>query len=605
MVCCVVIGCEDPLTLDMKAFLRAAKASLLQHAKPDPAVTTATAKSYCFVMGNEGGDMDSTVCAILTAYRLQCLHDDVHATPGHKLPAMFGSLVAPIQFVPLINYAEEDLSIRRDVELATKFWDRYFFQSLEHLNAVKAQLASRDPKTPHYEDSLELSDLVFLKEKDTVDVGAEKQFSLAGLVKPADPASSKTYGMFVVDHNLLCLEQQPLNPLVLGVVDHHEDCGVYKGDLAAGATEHRFVSTDKLSAALTANFENFERLRMIQVPCGSASSLVALLYRDWTKQHAAGSASSCACASEKVSLQPLLCTILLDTANFNVDAKKTTKHDMEATEYIIKRMIEQRQHDSAAVAGTGITAEMLQEALTAAKATEVAGADPAAVLNEKSAIYRKLFNPAFKIIQAARHDASFPPVQCLRRDFKKFVYNLAADKNQLMYPTEAAKAHEFAVGIPAWLELHDVLYARLTAQEMDSDCLDYCLKLNMDSLCVAFNSAVTVQEIKDGKPHDVQVKKRELQIFIPYNPADAAAVARAETLKGLWTTFASAFKPAESVKMELKKPVWEAEIPATASRVAMKGWWMLFEQGNASISRKQLEPMMKEFWTIPAGAASA
>jgi exopolyphosphatase len=56
------------------------------------------------ILGNEGADMDSIICAIVYAYC--CVSEHLILTDGQP-----GSIL----FVPVINCAKEDLKLRRDV----------------------------------------------------------------------------------------------------------------------------------------------------------------------------------------------------------------------------------------------------------------------------------------------------------------------------------------------------------------------------------------------------------------------------------------------------------------------------------------------------------
>lgn len=61
-------------------------------------------KTLTIVLGNEGADMDSIVCAIVYAYC--CFSEYLILMDGQA-----GSIL----FVPVINCAKEDLKLRRDV----------------------------------------------------------------------------------------------------------------------------------------------------------------------------------------------------------------------------------------------------------------------------------------------------------------------------------------------------------------------------------------------------------------------------------------------------------------------------------------------------------
>jgi len=165
----------------------------------------------CLVLGNEGGDMDSCVCALYGALLLQALHD---------------AAAAPVQCVPVLNFAKDDLPLRGDVDAL-----------------FRAHGVDQDALV-HCPTHVDLS----LPPADALPAG--------------DVAADAT--LFLVDHNRLGAPQRCWDDRVVGVVDHHADEGHYPAD--ADATR---VALGTAVAPI----------RVVVTPVGSAATLLTQTWR--------------------------------------------------------------------------------------------------------------------------------------------------------------------------------------------------------------------------------------------------------------------------------------------------------------------------------------
>ena len=216
-----------------------------------------------FVIGNEGGDMDSVVGAVFLSYLLAELRHRSHSA-------------VPRDFVPLLNFPIEDVPLRGDVAAL-----------LEYGGIDYELLASCHPGAS---SSLNVIDL-------------KAHFECAG----------QHCGDSVVlyDHNRLTLTQEFLHPHVAGVVDHHYDEGLYISSISQ--QRDRVVANEGGEMSWWQQlFRSHPDGRVIAV-VGSACTLVEVLYHGL--------------AVRVPDPQLLLAPITMDTMNFNPTHKKTTSLD--------------------------------------------------------------------------------------------------------------------------------------------------------------------------------------------------------------------------------------------------------------------------------------
>jgi inorganic pyrophosphatase/exopolyphosphatase len=143
------------------------------------------------VLGNEGGDMDSVVSAIYTAYYFN-LTAGVAAGEVEQNHDVW---------VPLINFPLEDLPLRGDILYAL------------NLNQVRPE------------------DLVWASRSEDAPAAGSAASADADGVQFADMANPSDVALFdsicLVDHNIPCERQSLLREKVKAVVDHHKDEGLF------------------------------------------------------------------------------------------------------------------------------------------------------------------------------------------------------------------------------------------------------------------------------------------------------------------------------------------------------------------------------------------
>ncbi|KAG8344665.1 DHH family DHHA2 domain [Trypanosoma vivax] len=142
------------MSFEINAFIKRCAEAYLTH------------KSLAFVLGNEGGDMDSTIGSIYLAFYLEKCD-------------MFGLK----NYMPVLNFEKEDLPLRNDI---IKFFSRHGV-STEHIYSVKGEVGS-----PHFIEPQKITSPVIL-----------------------------------YDHNKLSFDQSCLSELITGIVDHHADEKMY------------------------------------------------------------------------------------------------------------------------------------------------------------------------------------------------------------------------------------------------------------------------------------------------------------------------------------------------------------------------------------------
>ena len=177
------------------------------------------------VLGNEGGDIDSVVCAIYTSYLMNHLNTNNQANEKKG----DGGQSSAASFVPVLNFPEEDVPLRGDVLHAL---------SLEGISP---------------------SDLVYTLPSASNSSGEEGAAGVLPLssTKPGGDRDGVVEGVFLVDHNKLNATQAHWGPKVVSVIDHHED--------------------EKLYMETTTGEDS--KIRNIVFPCGSCASLVALTFQ--------------------------------------------------------------------------------------------------------------------------------------------------------------------------------------------------------------------------------------------------------------------------------------------------------------------------------------
>lgn len=157
------------------------------------------------VLGNEGGDMDSTMGALYLAYALQ-RHGSV-AQFAARRPSDAKDTAPPstsgVQFVPFINYAPEDLVLRGDVALAMR---RASIDRALLCSAVANEDVEGSPSR-----------------RECGPAGSELLEACASIV--------------LVDHNKLRASQLHLASRVIGTIDHHADEGAIALDAALRVVE--------------------------------------------------------------------------------------------------------------------------------------------------------------------------------------------------------------------------------------------------------------------------------------------------------------------------------------------------------------------------------
>lgn len=186
-----------------------------------------------FILGNEGGDLDSVVCAYTFAHLM--------ASARHNLPrlASIAPWLPPLKEhigVPLCNFPSTDLVLRQDVVLAF------------------AKAGIRDIA----------SQMIF---SDQIPLLAEPK-SVAEL-QPGDC-------VILVDHNVPTDTQMHLAPFVRGVVDHHElPPGEWPIKLAKDGSALEVIETVGSATSLIARL--YRQLQLPLDPCMARLMLAPVL----------------------------------------------------------------------------------------------------------------------------------------------------------------------------------------------------------------------------------------------------------------------------------------------------------------------------------------
>lgn len=225
-----------------------------------------------FILGNEGGDMDSVVCSFLTCKLI---------SRASSL-ATFPSWIKPLQrhtCVPVCNFSKSDLSLRQDIILA---FEKSQIQMFSHHN----NNSSSNNNNTNICSSLCFSDeMPFLQDP-----------------RACEELAQNNDCIILVDHNVPAPNQQHLSPFVRGIIDHHalapEPLKLNRGD-------------------------DDDCVQLIET-IGSASSLVARLFHQLRVPLSPNEA------------QLLLSPILMDTHNFNPASKKAVLGDFQARDFLFK-----------------------------------------------------------------------------------------------------------------------------------------------------------------------------------------------------------------------------------------------------------------------------
>jgi inorganic pyrophosphatase/exopolyphosphatase len=146
-------------------------------------LNSSSKKPIAYILGNEGGDMDSVVCAFMLS-RLIARYSSTNNTS----PTKWLENLKHHHCVPVCNFPRSDLSLRQDIILAFK----------------KSQII-RDEKQM-------LDELAFLD---------EVPFLLNDETTKQKEEEKEKKCILLVDHNIPAPNQMHLVPFVKGIVDHH------------------------------------------------------------------------------------------------------------------------------------------------------------------------------------------------------------------------------------------------------------------------------------------------------------------------------------------------------------------------------------------------
>jgi inorganic pyrophosphatase/exopolyphosphatase len=240
-----------------------------------------------FVLGNEGGDCDSVVCALMVARLVSAAGANLALVAG-KFP--WAGRLRNHRCVPVCNFSRSELALRQDVVLA-----------FARARADASALCSFADDAPLLSEAAALRDL-----------------------HPQDC-------VILVDHNVPCPRQAHLQPLVRGVVDHHalSHDGLSIPEMPPAPDEPALATapTSDGASALTGGEADTTAgkpvLQLVET-IGSCASLVARLFQ-----------------AMQLPLDPqgarlLLAPVLLDTNNFNAAAKKATPGDAAARDFLVR-----------------------------------------------------------------------------------------------------------------------------------------------------------------------------------------------------------------------------------------------------------------------------
>ena len=331
-----------------------------------------------FVFGNEGGDIDSVVSAIYTALLLS------------------SSLEAPTH-VPVINFPRADLRLRGDVWSMLRDYgvteECLLFE--EHLNGTAAIAAPAGS---------------CIAVPSSSSASATGGFYAPLIHHPKD-------AVIMTDHNVLRASQRQWGPRVVGIVDHHADEHMYDGQTCGGELSAApFAASDAACPAIDGAHQQqqpFKRIEMV----GSATSLVALLWREREEQQAAAIPALAASPTGAIPAPILLLSpIVQDTSNFK--NKKNTPTDEAARDYIvehIRRSLMQPSSSSSSSAPS-VTANN-GNGMTPKRTAAIVKIEEAFAGGSASAATNRLADH----LEALKEDIrGLTAAETLRRDYKRF-----------------------------------------------------------------------------------------------------------------------------------------------------------------------------------------
>lgn len=310
---------HTPDKMQLVHFLRHTSAEL---AKVLPTITASSSISsnVFFVLGNEGGDMDSVVCSMYIAYLLHQIttttttQNNNAAVPAQKernttiqdrllLISGHSSSSSPLSttnaaeplFVPLLNFPLEDFALRTDVV--------WLFQTFGLApNLLRSAVPSSSAVGPSSTTSVDLAR--WFGPLNDIECPSSPSPTTEEGTCDVQRSSSSVSGVVLVDHNCPTLSQSFLRPHIVGIVDHHRD--------------------EQLALDVVP--------RMIET-CGSAATLVEHYFH------------SCAVAVPQPEV--LLAPIVVDTMNFDPAFGRTTPKDLASRD----RLMAQCQWSSKDVQG--------------------------------------------------------------------------------------------------------------------------------------------------------------------------------------------------------------------------------------------------------------
>ncbi|GAB5032897.1 inorganic pyrophosphatase exopolyphosphatase [Nannochloropsis oceanica] len=275
------------------------------HAGARSALLEANKKHIKVVVGNEAADADTIVSSI-------CLAHYLHATRSSEDSA------AGVQYVPVLPLPRAELKFRPETLLLFR-------------------LANLKETT--------VSDMVFIDEVDLTEAAAE----------------GKLAGVILTDHNKITEPLQGLGELIEGIVDHHEDQGLYewitdsKRDIAFSSeppdldSNHKHNNRDHNNSCSSIDSENdlsiSRSLSTNSVTVGralvaSTCTLVAERYLGHPSSSSSSSSFSPYSSSSSLLTTPvallLLGVILLDSVSLDERAGKVTPRDEKAARALME-----------------------------------------------------------------------------------------------------------------------------------------------------------------------------------------------------------------------------------------------------------------------------
>lgn len=245
-------------------------------------------KPVAFILGNEGGDMDSVVCAFMMSKLIVKASSNNNNNNMNNHHAPWLQKLQNHSCVPVCNFAKSELSLRQDIILA--------FEKC-HL-AITNNIENRTSSNSNSNSNLSPAFFTFAD---------ELPFMTSKSAESMEILTKHNDCIILVDHNVPCPSQMHLCPFVQGIVDHH-----------ALPPEPIKFSNHHQEPSLNINLVE---------TIGSAASLVARLFMQM-----------------KIELQPgeaqlLLSPILMDTHNFNPASKKAVAGDFEARDFLIHHLM--------------------------------------------------------------------------------------------------------------------------------------------------------------------------------------------------------------------------------------------------------------------------